>query len=213
MSIGLHLPEAIVLAHSLSEDLYAKVVEHAQRVFRYACNTPDYLAGYRHSVIGCCPFLDTHNGSCRIYEIRPANCRHVFSNMSPEYCAKDAMFMLEQNAQRRAEFLRQLDPHVNEDELPFIAPLEKIFSEKYQIYLMMLNAKYFNFIVLGEMSWFVVLAREYNLERLVTKATLAEFKESLQGTGFYHEHLLTDCQEILAHFKKQSVRINFADLA
>ena len=213
MSIGLYLPEALVLANSLTDRQYANVAEHARRVLAYAADADDYLAEYRHSAVGWCPFLDIDDGSCSIYERRPANCRHVFSNMPSDYCAKDSMNMLDQHPERRIEFLRQLDPDVNEDDLPFIAPLQTIFHEKYEFYLMILTAKYFNFIVLGEMSWLLMLAREYNLWGMVTGIeTLTDFYKNVRRTGLYHDNVLTDCQEILPHVKKQSVRINFATL-
>ncbi len=214
MSIGLYLPEALVLADLLTETQYTRVVEHATRVFQYACDTSDYLTGFRYSAIGFCPFLDHGSGLCSIYEHRPANCRHVFSNMPPEYCAKDIMITFDQDHQKRSEFLRQLDPHVNEDDLPFIAPLQDIFHEKYEIYLAILTAKYFNFSMYGEMSWFITLAREHHLWNMVTgtETNLAHFTEKLQKTGLYHEHMLTDCQKILPHCKEQSVGINFTHL-
>jgi Fe-S-cluster containining protein len=214
MSVGLYLPEAIVLANLLTDAQYANVAEHAKRVLTYAHDTPDYLAGYRHAAIGWCPFLDIDSGSCSIYERRPANCRHVFSNMPPEYCVKERAALLEQHPEKRVEFLQQLDPQVNDDDLPFIAPLQDIFHEKYEMYLMILAAKYFNFIVYGEMSWLITLAREHRLWNLATEpgARLADFRKSLQATGWYHDNLLTDCQEVLPEIKEQSRGIQFTNL-
>ena len=214
MSIGLYLPEAIVLANSLTDAQYTRVAEHAQRVFHYACTTSNYPTDYRQASLGWCPFLDEEHGSCSIYDRRPANCRHVFSNMLPLYCAKDSMLILDQDAGKHAEFLSQLDPDVNEHELPFIAPLEKIFSEKYQLYLMILAAKYFNVMIQGEMSWLIMLAREHHLRDMVTGTGvhLSDVYEQLQKTGLYHDNLLTDCEEILPHVKEQSVGIDFTNL-
>jgi Fe-S-cluster containining protein len=211
MSVGLYLPEAFALADLLTDAQYTRVAEHAERVYHYACDTSDYLTGFRFSEIGFCPFLDLDRGTCCIYEHRPANCRHVFSNMPPEYCAKDIVSTLDHDPQRRTEFLRQLDPDVNEDELPFIAPLLDIFYEKYEIYLMILTSKYFNFNMYGEMSWFITLAREHHLWDVVTgpEDNLAYVTEKLQKTGLYHEYMLTDCQKILPHFKEQSIETNF----
>jgi Fe-S-cluster containining protein len=213
MSVGLYLPEALVLASSLTDVQYARVAEHAYRVLTYAADTPDYLTGYRYSAIGWCPFLNTDDDSCSIYEHRPANCRHVFSNMPFEYCAEENVNMLDQHPEKRVEFLSQLDPRVNEDDLPFIAPLQDIFHKKYEFYLMLLTAKYFNFIVFGEMSWLLMLAREHNLWDMVTNTeTLTDFYEIMRRTGLYHDHVLTDCQEILPHVKEQSAGIHFANL-
>ena len=211
LSVGLYLPEAIVLARILADEQYAEVAAHAQRVIAYARGASDYLAGYRDAGIGGCPFLDRAAGACRIYTWRPANCRHVYANLPSAYCARDVRRTLAQDPARHAEFLRQLDPRVNEDDLPFIAPLQDIFHDHYEIDLMRLNAKYFNVIAQGEMSWFITLAREHHLWELATGAakTPAEFQQTLQRTGCYHEQLLTDCQEIRPNFKKWSIRLNW----
>lgn len=214
-SIGLYLPEALVLAQSLTDEQYGKVAEHAQRVLAYARKTPDYLAGFRYSGIGWCPFLETATGNCSIYDRRPANCRHLYSNMSPEYCVSGIEKELERHPQKRAEFLQHLDPGVNEDGLPFIAPLQDIFHEKYVHYLTILTAKYCNFLMLGEMSWLLTLAREHDLWGMVTAPgiTVTDFRQHLQNTGWYHDNVLTDCQEILPEVKEQSASIDFARIA
>lgn len=213
VSVGMYLPEAIVLAETLNEAQYARVAAHTRRVLEYARQTDEYISGYRFAAIGACPFLDATNGACSIYEQRPANCRHVFSSLPPEYCAKDTPARLDRDLAKQAEFLRRLDPRVNEYGLPYVTPLEKIFSEKYQLYLIFLNAKYFDFIVLGEMSWLIMLARDHDLRGMTTgtNGRRSDFLRALQQTGLYHEHLLTDCQEVLPHFKEAGLAITFAD--
>ena len=214
MSVGLYLPEAIVLADSLTDSEYTRVADYARQVFYYACTSTDYLIDFRQAGPGWCPFLDRESGACRIHDRRPANCRHVYSNMPPEYCSKDAPSLLAQHPEKHAEFLRQLDPEVNDDELPIIEPLGRIFSEKYRQYLMILAVKYFNVIIQGEMSWLILLAREYDLWDMVTGTDkqLPDFYEQLQQTGLYHESLLTGCEEVLPNVKEQSANIDFTHL-
>ncbi|PIE34567.1 hypothetical protein CSA56_07385 [candidate division KSB3 bacterium] len=214
MSVGLSLPEAFVLADSLSDAEYERVAEYARQVYYYAGVTTDYLADFRTAGPGWCPFLDEESGACSIHERRPANCHHVYSNLPPKYCDKDMERLLEHDAEKRQEFLSQLDPDINEYDLPIIAPLEKIFSEKYQYYLIILAARYFNVIVQGEMSWLILLAREYDLWNMVTGADkqLSDFYEQLQVTGLYHENLLTGCEEVLPDIKEQSACIDFANI-
>ncbi len=200
VSVGLYLPEAIVLANRLTDGLYAQVKDHAQRVVRYARTTTDYVNGYRFAGLGCCPFLEPNEGVCRIYDSRPANCRHVFSNMPPEYCSKDAPRLFEYDPDKHAEFLKNLEPGINEGGLPYIAPLHNIFYEKYEGELLALTAKYFHFSLIGEMSWLIVLAREYDLWDMTTNpdTMLPELITNLQRTGFYHENLLTECKELFS---------------
>ena len=214
MSIGLYLPEAIVLERVLTAAQYAAVAAHAKRVVAYAGATPDYQVGYRYSEVGWCPFLEAESGACSIYDQRPANCRHVYSNMPPKYCAKGTEKVLAQDAGEQAAYLAQLDPETNEDDLPFLAPLHAIFQEQYELYLMMLNARHFNVIVLAEMSWLVLLAREYDLAGIASQpgGTRDDFIRQLQRTGVYHESLLTDCQEIPAHMREASAEMDFSHL-
>ncbi len=214
LSIGISLPEAVALATSLTDAQYAAVAEHAQRVLAYAGTTSEYLDAYRHSDIGWCPFLDVDSGACGIYDRRPANCRHVYSNMPAQYCAKDAESLLEQDAEQNTEFLKQLDPDVNEDSLPYIAPLNAIFHEQYELYFLMLTARHFNVIVLAEMSWLIVLAREHNLAGIAARpgVTPDDFIRQVQRTGLYHEYLLTDCQAIPAYIREAAAEIDFTHL-
>ncbi len=214
MSVGLYLPEAVVLANSLTAAQYAIVAEYAQRVLAYAATTPDYQAGFRYADLGWCPFLDADTGACSIHAHRPANCRHVFSNMPPKYCVKGTELLLEQDAAENAAFLAQLDPDVNADELPFMAPLHAIFYDQYELYLLMLTARYFNVIVMGEMSWLIVLAREHDVWNIATQpgATPDDFVRHAQSTGLYHKDLLTNCQEIPPHIQAAGADIDFTQI-
>lgn len=214
MSVGLYVPEAVVLADWLTDAQYAAVARHAQRVLAYAATTPDYQAGFRYADLGWCPFLDADTGACTIHAHRPANCRHVFSNMPPKYCAKGAELLLEHDAGEQAAFLAQLDPDVNADELPFMAPLHAIFYDQYELYLLMLTARYFNVIVQGEMSWLIVLAREHGLWNIATQpgGTPDDFIRYARSTGLYHEHLLTNCQEIPPHLREAGAEIDFTQI-
>lgn len=217
MSIGVYLPEAVTIAQTLTDAQYAAVADHANRVRAYAETTEaydDYQAGYRVSEIGWCPLLDVERGICSIYDRRPANCRHVFSNMPAKYCAKGAEFLLAHNADEQAAYARQLDPDVNADGLPFLAPLHDIFHELYELYLMMISARYFNVIVLADMSWLIVLVREYNLAGLASQpdGTRDDFVQQVQRLSVYHPHLLTDCQEIPPYMKAASAEVDFAYL-
>lgn len=215
VSVGLYLPEALVLADSLTEEQYSRVFEHAQRVLAYANDTPDYLEGFRYSEIGWCPILDTESGVCTIYSYRPANCRHVYSNMSPAYCVTGIEKQFEQHPEQYTEFLQQLDPVVNEEGLPYIESLQDIFYGKYEFYLTVLAAKYCNFNLYGEMSWLITLAREHDLWGMVTApgVTLTDFRQNIQNTGWYHDNVLTDCQEILPEIKEQSAGVDFTQAA
>jgi Fe-S-cluster containining protein len=211
MSVGLYLPEAVVLAQSLTDDEYAAVSQHARRVFHYACETPQYLPEFRYSDIGWCPFLLVDEGACGIYTRRPANCRHVFSNMPPKYCDRETVRQLEQDAAMRAEFEQQLDPRVNEDGLPFMTPTEDIFHGKYELYLKVLAAKHFNVNLYGEMSWLLMLVREHDLVSMVTApdADIDDFLRNLENTGWFHPNLLTECEQISPDLKEQSLYVNF----
>jgi Fe-S-cluster containining protein len=208
----LYLPEALVLANVLNKEQYVRVYEHAQRVLAYANDTPNYLEGFRYSEIGWCPFLDTEHGACTIYPYRPANCRHVYSNMPSRYCQTGIERYFEQHPEHYEEFLNQLDPNINEEGLPYIEPLQDIFYGKYEFYLTVLAAKYCNFSLYGEMSWLITLARGYDLWGMVTASgvTLSDFRQNIRNTGWYHDNVLTDCQEILPELKAQSVDLDFA---
>ena len=212
VSVGLYLPEVLVLANSLSDKQYARVFEHAQRVLAYANDTPNYLEGFRYSEIGWCPFLDTESGACTIHPYRPASCRYLYSNMPPAYCVTGIEKQLDRHPEQYEKFLQQLDPDVNEEGLPYIEPLQDIFYGKYAFYLTALTAKYCNFTLYGEMSWLITLARDYDLWTMITApdVTLADFQQNLRSTGWYHDNVLTECQQIPPDLKTDSADLDFS---
>lgn len=214
MSVGLYLPEAIVLADALTDAQYDGVAEYARRALAYAEKTDDYIGGFRHAGPGCCPFLDADTQACAMHPQRPANCRHVFSNMPPEFCQKDAAARFEQHPDDHAAYLRQLDPAVNDDGLPYIAPLNAIFHEQYELYLLLLTARHGNLIIQGEMAWLIMLVREHHLAAMAAQPdiTAETLIARLHRAGRYHPHLLTACDPIPPHIREASAEIDFRAL-
>lgn len=194
MYVGAFSSEALVIANSISDEQYQKVLEHTNKVIDYAReyaeqNFAIFISGYRLAV-GFCPLLDS-DGACSIYSIRPGSCRYTYSNMLPKYC--QAGYWRTVTILERDEYLAKIDPKTNAGGYtPHLAPIKQIYDKVYDEHLRSLKP-YSSVILVGNMHYLIYLSRkpEY-LELLSSAKNWKEMKTGLSDLGFFIKHILTE---------------------
>jgi hypothetical protein len=125
LPIQVSLAEALLTASSLSADRLIAMRRRAFEVIENACTASSWNAYFeRHRVhVGFCPLLDTANGTCTAYTVRPARCRDTLSAMDNHYCRVGTLEGM--NRRERAAYDREVRSiPVTDGVSHYIAPLE-----------------------------------------------------------------------------------------
>ncbi|GGJ21702.1 YkgJ family cysteine cluster protein [Deinococcus roseus] len=190
MPIRISWAEALTISESLTEEQFARIQRHANKVWvnAHKSKTSDEYAENHRKFVGFCPLLDRASGGCTLYGDRPIRCRDTYSGMPAHFCGAGALEKMTPPERKQYQRIVRSD-EVFDGYSHYIAPLEDLSMPAWNRFSLIMKRE-MGVQIWGDFWYLVTMTRNADFAEALTLKNKRKVVQKLQELGLYHEEIV-----------------------